>query len=120
MTPLLSVLLGLVLGFLGVGLPTLRTIEVMEGAYIKVFGISLLSTGCLFVFTNMVVLKNIPFMIANGFGAAFSVSLIAYRRKKNDQKINFSSSISSDDIEHVSCIRPPVLTDNCKTFGILH
>lgn len=85
MTPLLSACLGLCLGFIGVGLPTLRTIETMEGSYIKVFFISIVATACLFVFTNMVVAMNIPFMIANSIGAGLSVSLIAYKRSQKNK-----------------------------------
>ena len=81
MSPLESIALGLCLGFIGVGLPTLRIMKVMEGKFISVFFIGILSSISLYVFTNMVVLKNYPFMIANAIGAASSVSFLAWRKQ---------------------------------------
>lgn len=81
MTPIVSVCVGLVLGFLGVGLPTLRTIWTMEGRFILVFFVCLFCTANLFIFTNLVVTKNYYFMAANAIGAALSVTLIAWRRR---------------------------------------
>lgn len=74
--------LGLLLGFLGVGLPTLRTIKAMEGKFIQVFFISLLASVSMFTFMLIVVTLNYPFMIGNALGAAASVSLIGYKRRK--------------------------------------
>ena len=77
-----TALLGLALGFIGVGLPTLRTMKVIEGKPMSSFIIGLLSACSLFIFTNMVVLKNYPFMAANALGAAFAVAFLAYKNKK--------------------------------------
>lgn len=74
--------LGILLGFLGVGLPTLRTIKTMEGEFISVFFISLCASASMFLFMNLVVALNYPFMVGNALGAATSVSLIGYKRRK--------------------------------------
>ncbi len=93
MTPLASVMLGLVLGFMGVGLPTLRTIQTMEGRYLLVFFVSVICTLNLFAFTHFIIAKNVWFMAANTIGAGLSVSTIAYKRskqKKNRRKDDLS------------------------------
>ena len=82
LSPILSALIGLVIGFAGVGLPTLRTIQTIEGRYISVFFVCVLCTICLFIFTNMVVAKNIYFMVANIIGGSLSVSMMAWQRRK--------------------------------------
>lgn len=87
MTPVESMLLGVVLGFMGVGLPTMRTIKAMEGKVVIVFFISLISSVNLFAFTHLVIAKNFWFMGANAIGAALSVSTIAYRRKNAEHRV---------------------------------
>jgi hypothetical protein len=86
-TAIQSIILGLGLGFMGVGLPTIRTIKTMEGHYYLVFFISLISSLNLFAFTYLVVAKNYYFMGGNMLGAALSVSMIAYRRKTAAHRI---------------------------------
>jgi hypothetical protein len=86
MTPIESMLVGIALGFMGVGLPTIRTIKTMEGHYIAVFFICLVSSLNLFAFTHLVIAKNFFFMGANMFGAALSVSVIAYRRRNERER----------------------------------
>lgn len=75
-------LLGILLGFMGVGLPTLRVIMATEGRWKAVFFVSLCASCSMFVFMIMVVSLNYPFMIGNALGAAMSVSLIGYKRRK--------------------------------------
>lgn len=82
MGPIEFFLLGILLGFLGVGLPTLRTIKAMEGHFKSVFFISLLASCSMFLFMYLVVTLNYPFMVGNALGAACSVSLIGYKRRK--------------------------------------
>jgi len=74
--------LGVLLGLLGVGLPTLRTIMSMEGHWKSVFFVSLCASCSMFVFMIVVVSMNYPFMIGNALGAALSVSFIGYKRRK--------------------------------------
>jgi hypothetical protein len=82
MSDLISIFGGFILGAMGVGLPTLRTMKVIEGSYATVFVLTLICSANLFIFTNVVVTKNYLFMICNAIGAAISVSYIAYREKK--------------------------------------
>lgn len=77
-----SFFLGIVLGFLGVGLPTMRVIMAQEGKWKSVFFVSLCASCTMFAFMIMVVSLNYPFMIGNALGAATSVSLIGYKRRK--------------------------------------
>ena len=74
--------LGILLGATGVGLPTIRTIQAMEGHYKKVFFVSLLASASMFLYMYLVVNLNYPFMAGNALGAAVSVSYIGYRRSK--------------------------------------
>lgn len=74
--------LGALLGFMGVGLPTLRVIMATEGRYIAVFFVSLCASCSMFAFMVMVVSLNYPFMFGNALGAAISVSFIGYKRRK--------------------------------------
>ena len=74
--------LGILLGFLGVGLPTLRVIMATEGQWKAVFFVSLCASCSMFVFMVMVVSLNYPFMVGNALGAATSVSIIGYKRRK--------------------------------------
>lgn len=74
--------LGILLGFMGVGLPTLRTIKAMEGHWKSVFFISLLASASMFIFMYLVVNLNYSFMAGNALGAAVSVSFIGYKRRK--------------------------------------
>ncbi len=82
MGPIGYFLLGLLLGFMGVGLPTLRTIMSMEGRWKSVFFVSLCASISMFIFMVLVISLNYPFMIGNALGAATSVSLIGYKRRK--------------------------------------
>jgi hypothetical protein len=74
-------LLGLFLGAVGMGLPTLRTLEVIKGNYAKVFMYSMISSCSLFIFTQLVASHNVGFMIGNIVGASLSVTWIAYHEK---------------------------------------
>ena len=82
MGPVGFFILGVFLGFLGVGLPTLRTIRAMEGYFVSVFFISILASCSMFVFMYLAVSLNYPFMVGNALGAACSVSFIGYKRRK--------------------------------------
>lgn len=74
------------LGVLGVGLPTIRTLNVIKGKYLLVIPISLIASVNMIVFTWLIVDKNWTFIIFNSLGAACSVSYIAYREGKNKAK----------------------------------
>jgi len=76
--------LGILLGFMGVGLPTMRVIMAQEGQWKRVFFVSLCASCSMFAFMIIVVSLNYPFMIGNALGAATSVSLIGYKRRKKD------------------------------------
>lgn len=73
-------LFGFALGFVGLLLPNLRTIKMLEGKYIQVFLLHILASLMLVVFTILVVDKVIPFIIGNTLGGALSISLLAYRK----------------------------------------
>lgn len=94
MTPLEQILLGLVMGFCGVGLPTIRTIQAMEGKYIRVFFVSLLATVNLYAFTRFAVKDNYWWMAANMLGAATAVSVIAYRRQNEKRHVSPPAQIA--------------------------
>ena len=82
MTPLEEIALGLFMGIVGVGLPTMRMIHVLEGKCANVFVISVLASVNMYAFTRFVIQDNYYWMVANALGAAIGVTLIAYRRKK--------------------------------------
>ena len=71
-----------VLGLLGVGVPTLRTLSVIKGKYLLVIPLSLVGSINLFIFTWLVVEKDWLFIVCNSIGAAVAVSWIAYREAK--------------------------------------
>jgi len=73
--------LGFLLGAVGIGLPTLRTLEVIKGNYGKVFIYSIISTSCLYIFTQLVAAGNFGFMLGNVLGSSLSVTWIAYHEK---------------------------------------
>lgn len=75
------VVFGFFLGAVGIGLPTLRTLEVIKGNYGKVFVYSIISTSCLYVFTQLVAASNFGFMFGNVLGASLSVTWIAFHEK---------------------------------------
>lgn len=75
------ILFGFILGAVGIGLPTLRTLEVIKGNYGKVFVYSIVSTSCLYIFTQLVAASNYGFMFGNVLGSALSVTWIAYHEK---------------------------------------
>ena len=77
----IKLILYFILGFLGVGLPTLRTMKVVDGEHLTVIPISLLSSANLYLFTILVANRDYTFMIVNSLGACLAVSLLAYRRK---------------------------------------
>ena len=72
---------GFFLGAIGIGLPTLRTLEVIKGNYGKVFVYSFVSSCALFTFTQLVAAHNIGFMCGNVLGSSLSVTWIAYHEK---------------------------------------
>jgi len=80
-SPLEEVLLGLFMGIIGVGLPTIRMINVLEGKCANVFFISLLASVNMYAFTRFAIQDNYYWMVANALGAAIGVTVIAYRRK---------------------------------------
>lgn len=85
-------LLGILLGAVGIGLPTLRTLRVIDGMYAQVFFYSVISSVCLFAFTQLVASHNIPFMVGNVLGSSLSVTWIAYNEKcKHDKKCRLGS-----------------------------
>lgn len=81
-----TALIGLFLGLLGLGLPTLRQILVQEGHWIKVIPITVLASCSMYLFTYMVAEKDIPFMIGNTIGACIAISRLAYKQKKKLEK----------------------------------
>ena len=81
------IIFGFFLGAVGIGLPTLRTLEVIKGNYAKVFIYSILSTASLYVFTYLVASSNFAFMLGNVLGSALSVTWIAYHEKHGKWKL---------------------------------
>jgi hypothetical protein len=75
------VIFGFFLGAVGIGLPTLRTLEVIKGNYGKVFVYSVVSSCALFTFTQLVASGNFAFMLGNVLGSSLSVTWIAYHEK---------------------------------------
>lgn len=80
-------LLGIVLGAVGIGLPTYRTLKVIDGDYLQVFVLSTFASICLMTFTTLVASHNMPFMIGNVVGSSISVTYIAYLQKKKLKKL---------------------------------
>jgi hypothetical protein len=79
--------LGILIGAVGIGLPTLRTLEVIKGHCLTVFLYSILASCAMFSFTVLVAGTNWPFMIGNVIGSAVSVTWIAYNEKKKLEEI---------------------------------
>jgi LytS/YehU family sensor histidine kinase len=77
-----NLLLGLVLGFVGLLLPSLRTIKMLEGHYIEVFFIHILASIMLIVFTTLVAKGVMPFMVGNTIGGAIAVSYLSFKKRK--------------------------------------
>lgn len=77
------IVFGFFLGAVGIGLPTLRMLEVIKGNYGKVFVYSIISTSALYVFTSLVAAGNVGFMCGNVLGSALSVTWIAYHEKNH-------------------------------------
>ena len=74
------------LGLLGVGLPTMRTLNVLRGKYWAVIPLSLAGSANMFIFTYFIIEKNWSFVIWNSIGAAVSVSYLAYREHLRREK----------------------------------
>ena len=74
-------LFGFALGFIGLLLPNLRTIRMLEGHYISVFFIHILASVMLIVFTILVSKLIIPFMVGNTLGGGLAVSYLSYRKR---------------------------------------
>lgn len=81
-----NLLLGLVIGFIGLLLPSLRTIKMLEGHYIEVFFIHILASIMLIVFTMLVAKGVVPFMIGNTIGGGIAVSYLSLKKGKKHQK----------------------------------
>lgn len=79
-----NLLFGLVLGFVGLLLPNLRTIKMLEGLYVQVFFIHILASIMLIMFTLLVAKGVIPFMIGNTIGGAIAVSYLSYKKGKKN------------------------------------
>lgn len=79
----LNLSLGLVLGFVGLLLPNLRTIKMLEGNYVQVFFIHILASIMLIIFTTLVAKGVIPFMVGNSIGGGFAVSFLSYKKRKD-------------------------------------
>lgn len=75
------IIFGFFLGGVGIGLPTLRTLEVIKGNYGTVFLYSVISSCALFTFTQLVAAHNVGFMVGNVLGSSLSVTWIAYHEK---------------------------------------
>jgi hypothetical protein len=90
----LKCLFFMVWGFLGVGIPTLRTLHVIDGNYLKVFPLSIFASVNMYLFTYLVANQDYLFMIFNSIGAAFSVSYLAYKRYKDDKRREQTVTIS--------------------------
>lgn len=81
-----NLLLGLVLGFVGLLLPNLRIIKMLEGHHIQVFFIHILSSIMLIIFTMLVAKGVLPFMIGNTIGGAIAVSYLSLKKGRKHQK----------------------------------
>lgn len=81
----LNLFLGLILGFVGLFLPNLRTIKMLEGYYIQVFFIHILASIMLIIFTTLVAKGVIPFMIGNSIGGGIAVSFLSYKKEKENK-----------------------------------
>jgi LytS/YehU family sensor histidine kinase len=77
-----NLLVGLIFGFIGLLLPNLRTIKMLEGNYIQVFFIHILASITLIIFTTLVAKGVIPFMIGNSIGGGLAVSYLSYKKKE--------------------------------------
>lgn len=77
-----NLLLGLLVGFVGLFLPNLRTMKMLDGHYIQVFFIHILASVMLIVFTLLVAKGVIPFMVGNTIGGSVAVTYLSYKRSK--------------------------------------
>lgn len=87
-------LLGNLIGAVGIGLPTLRTLSVIKGEFVIVFFYSILASMSMLSFTMLVANGNIGFMIGNTLGSALSVTWIAYNEKRKLWKLSSGASSS--------------------------
>lgn len=79
--------LGNLIGAVGIGLPTLRTLSVIKGDYVIVFIYSILASLSMLSFTTLVANGNVGFMIGNTLGSSISCTWIAYNEKKKRERI---------------------------------
>jgi hypothetical protein len=83
---ILNLLLGLVLGFIGLLLPNLRTIKMLEGHHVQVFFIHILASIMLIIFTLLVAKGIVPFMIGNTIGGGIAVSYLSLKKGAKHNK----------------------------------
>lgn len=80
-------LFGLGLGFVGLLLPNLRTIKMLDGKYIQVFFIHVLAAAMAIIFISLVAKNVIPFIIGNTLGGSIAVSYLSYKKHKQKQQL---------------------------------
>lgn len=81
-----NLLLGFVIGFVGLLLPNLRMIKMLDGQYVQVFFIHILAAIMTMVFTLLVAQIVIPFMVGNTIGGALAVSYLSYKKYKGQDE----------------------------------
>lgn len=74
--------LGVLMGFIGVGLPTLRILNTIDGEYRRVALIQALSTLNMYTLMYFVAHKEWGWMFGNLVGAVASSTIIAFNRRK--------------------------------------
>lgn len=80
-------LLGLISGFVGLLLPNLRIIKMLEGHHVQVFFIHILASIMMIVYTTLVAKGVIPFMIGNTIGGAIAVSYLSLKKGAKHNKL---------------------------------
>lgn len=81
-TTLLSYIGFFIAGVLGVGLPTVRTLQVIEGKYLAIIPVSILCSMNMYILTFLVAKGDLTFMALNALGSTVSVSYLAYKKRK--------------------------------------
>jgi hypothetical protein len=74
--------IGLILGLTCVGLTTQRTLEIIDGKFVKVFLLCLPISLTYYLNMQYVVSDNISGYVGFSLGAAIITSYLAYKRKK--------------------------------------
>jgi hypothetical protein len=69
-------------GVLGVGLPTIRTLQVIDGKYMAIVPVSIACSMNMYILTFLVAKGDLVFMALNALGSAVSVSYLAYKKRR--------------------------------------